>query len=171
MKYNVLQLHSKFYLQGVGIPQGGILSPLLCSFYYGHLERRMIYPFLERALGSGGCKGNYALNMNNDGEVSSPSYMLIRFIDDILFISTSKKQAASFFSRLQRGFSDYNCFMNEKKFGVNFDVGQMTRSPLSKVNVGEHGPSFLPWSGLLINCCTLEVQADYAKLGFIQVFI
>lgn len=163
VKYNVLLLDKKFYLQGVGIPQGGILSSLLCSLYYGHLERHVIIPFLEKTLKSGGCTENHALCMSNDDEVSSTCYMLIRFIDDILFISTSKKQAASFFSRLQRGFRDYNCYMNAKKFGANFDVGQMSGS---RVYVSEDGTSFLRWSGLLINSCTLEVQADYTKLLF-----
>ncbi|KAI9101444.1 hypothetical protein K1719_023926 [Acacia pycnantha] len=92
VKNNILQLEGKFYLQGVGIPQG-----------------------------------------------------------------------AGFFSRLQRGFRDYNCYMNEKKFGVNFDVGQMSGSSGRRVHVGEDGTSFLCWSGLLINRSTLEVQADYTK--------
>ncbi|XP_028755559.1 telomerase reverse transcriptase [Neltuma alba] len=163
VKNNILQLEGKFYLQGVGIPQGGILSSLLCSLYYGHLERHVIFPFLEKTIESGSSKVECALNRRNDDKVSSPCYLLIRLIDDILFISTSKKQAAGFFSRLQRGFRDYNCYMNEKKFGVNFDVGQMSGSSGRRVHVGEDGTSFLCWSGLLINRCTLEVQADYTK--------
>ncbi|KAK4256365.1 hypothetical protein QN277_009241 [Acacia crassicarpa] len=163
VKNNILQLEGKFYLQGVGIPQGGILSSLLCSLYYGHLERHVIFPFLEKSIELGSCNEECALKMSNGGEVSSPCYIVIRLIDDILFISTSKKQAAGFFSRLQRGFRDYNCYMNEKKFGVNFDVGQMSGSLGRRVHVGEDGTSFLCWSGLLINRSTLEVQADYTK--------
>ncbi|XP_054813299.1 telomerase reverse transcriptase [Prosopis cineraria] len=162
VKNNILQLEGKFYLQGVGIPQGGILSSLLCSLYYGHLERHVIFPFLEKTVESGSCKEECALNRSSDNKVSSPCYMLIRLIDDILFISTSKEQASGFFSRLQRGFRDYNCYMNDKKFGVNFDVGQMSGSSL-RVQVGEDGNSFLCWSGLLINRRTLEVQADYTR--------
>lgn len=167
VKNNILQLEGKFYLQGVGIPQGGILSSLLCSLYYGHLERHVIFPFLEKSIELESCNEECALKMSNGGEVSSPCYIVIRLIDDILFISTSKKQAAGFFSRLQRGFRDYNCYMNEKKFGVNFDVGQMSGSLGRRVHVGEDGTSFLCWSGLLINRSTLEVQADYTKLIFI----
>ncbi|KAK9283883.1 hypothetical protein L1049_012138 [Liquidambar formosana] len=48
VKRNVLQFDRKFYLQDVGIPQGSVLSSLLCSFYYGHLERSVIFPFLEK---------------------------------------------------------------------------------------------------------------------------
>ena len=170
VRYNILQLDRKFYLQGVGIPQGGILSPLLSSLYYGHMDRYTIYPFLEKTLKSGSCNENHGMHITSDDQVPSMSYMLLRFVDDILFISTSKKQATDFFSRLQRGFRDYNCYMNEKKYGVNFDAGQTLGSLSSRVYMGDDGISFLRWSGLLINCCTLEVQADYTKLIFIQSY-
>ncbi|KAJ1381436.1 Telomerase reverse transcriptase [Sesbania bispinosa] len=164
VKRNVLQFDGKFYLQGVGIPQGGVLSSLLCSLYYGHLDKHVIFPFLEKTLESGSCKENNAVHTSSDDKVSSPCYMLMRFIDDFLFISTSKKQAASFFSRLQRGFRGYNCYMNEKKFGANFDVEQITGSPLNRVYAGKNGDtSFVRWSGLLINCSTMEIQADYTR--------
>lgn len=165
VKHNVLRFDGKFYLQGVGIPQGGVLSSLLCSLYYGHLERHVIFPFLEKALESGSCKENSSVHDNSDDNVSSPCYLLMRFTDDFLFISNSKKQAASLFSRLQRGFRDYNCYMNEKKFGANFDVDQISGSSLNKVCAGKDGAtSFVRWSGLLINCSTMEIQADYTKL-------
>ncbi|XP_068499020.1 telomerase reverse transcriptase isoform X5 [Phaseolus vulgaris] len=164
VKHNVLQFDGKFYLQDIGIPQGGILSSLLCSMYYGHLEKHIIFPFLEKTLESGSCKENDDGQTNCDDKVSSSSYMLMRFIDDFLFISTSKKQADSFFSRLQRGFRGYNCYMNGKKFGANFDVEQISGSSLNRVYVGEDGAtSFLRWSGLLINCSTMEIQADYTR--------
>ncbi|KAG2372480.1 Telomerase reverse transcriptase [Vigna angularis] len=164
VKHNVLQFDGKFYLQDVGIPQGGVLSSLLCSMYYGHLEKRVIFPFLEKTIESGCCKENNDGQTNCPDKVSSSSYMLMRFLDDFLFISTSKRQADSFFSRLQRGFRGYNCYMNEKKFGANFDVEQISGSSLNRVYVGEDGAtSFLRWSGLLINCSTMEIQADYTK--------
>ncbi|KAL0464421.1 UNVERIFIED_CONTAM: Telomerase reverse transcriptase, partial [Sesamum latifolium] len=66
-----------------------------------------------------------------------------------------------FFSRLERGVRDYNCWMNDEKFGLNFDMnnGQGCRS--NRLHVGKDGSSFLRWSGLLVNCSTLEIQADY----------
>lgn len=171
VKHNVLQFNGKFYLQGVGIPQGGVLSSFLCSIYYGHLERHVIFPFLKKTFESGNCKENNAGQTNCDYKVSSSSYMLMRFIDDILFISTSKQQAASFFSRLQRGFRGYNCYMNEKKFGVNFDVEHISSSSWNRVYAGEDGAtSFVRWSGLLINCSTMEIQADYTRLIFIHLY-
>ncbi|KAI9168830.1 hypothetical protein LWI28_002543 [Acer negundo] len=167
VKRNVMQLNKEFYQQGIGIPQGSVLSSLLCSLYYGDLERNVIYPFLEKTRRSviEVPSGNH-----NSGEysrentiISSPSNMLLRFIDDFIFISTSKEQATSFFYRLHRGFQDYNCYMNEEKFCVNFDIGNKSRFPSNRLYVGEDGISFLRWSGLLVNSSTLEVQGDYTR--------
>lgn len=177
----MVQLENNFYLQCVGIPQGSVLSSLLCSFYYGHMERNVIFPFLEKAngdlLGKHDTLGASASGGNHKKEIFACGceYLLLRFIDDFLFISTSKKQASMFFSRLERGVRDYNCFMNEEKFGVNFIMhnGQGCRS--NRLHVGKDGISFLRWSGLLVNCSTLEIQADYTRfssslLFFCQLF-
>ncbi|KAJ6696403.1 TELOMERASE REVERSE TRANSCRIPTASE [Salix koriyanagi] len=164
VKRNVLQFDDKFYLQRKGIPQGSILSSLLCSLYYGHLERNVIFPFLED-LSRRHCYQDASAigSSSRDKVVSSPHYMLLRFIDDFLFISTSKKQAAGLFSQLRSGFRDYNCFMNEEKFCLNLDTEQVSGLQSNKLYVGEDGISFLRWSGLLLNSCTLEVQADYTR--------
>ncbi|XXG76954.1 hypothetical protein AAC387_Pa08g1206 [Persea americana] len=212
VKHNILQLGWKFYLQEVGIPQGSVLSTLLCSFYYGHLERNVIFPFLEKASEpqTFGCDHHLELNVNDleppkgeipclgkppsvsfektnrlyftrkhgaqnedatdsndvilmDENVSSPKCLLMRLTDDFLFVSTSKKQAMRFFSRLQRGFSDYNCSMNTDKFRMNFDADFQSQLPKKQVYTGEDGLSFLAWGGLLVNCDTLEIQADYTR--------
>ncbi|XP_012074552.1 telomerase reverse transcriptase isoform X2 [Jatropha curcas] len=172
VKRNVLQLDKKFYLQGLGIPQGSILSSLLCSLYFGHLERNVIFPFLEKIRepaiidlsGSSNCQGASAAVSNRENRViSSSCYMLLRLIDDFCFISTSKKLATGFYTRLQRGFRDYNCYMNEEKFCLNFDTENASGIPSNRVYIGEDRTSFLRWSGLLLNSCTLEVQADYTR--------
>ncbi|KAI3764304.1 hypothetical protein L2E82_14311 [Cichorium intybus] len=153
VKYNVLKIDKDFYLQNVGIPQGSILSSLLCSFYYGHMENSKIVPFVNKVteMGSGG--GYFGQNL------------LMRFIDDFLFISTSKKQALAFLSRLERGFYEYNCDMNKEKFGLSFDDDKI-RVSSNRVYFDENGNKFLKWSGLFINCNTLEVQADYTRFMY-----
>ncbi|KAL3653267.1 hypothetical protein CASFOL_002948 [Castilleja foliolosa] len=157
---NVVQLHSNFYLQNVGIPQGSVLSSLLCSYYYGHMERNVIFPFLEKDT------KNQLGKFDTSAEKvvpSGPVYLLLRFIDDFIFISTSKKQASMFFSRLARGVRDYNCCMNEEKYGLNFDLNNGQECPSNRLCVGKDGGSYLRWSGLLVNCSTLEIQADYTR--------
>ncbi|KAJ4971046.1 hypothetical protein NE237_004145 [Protea cynaroides] len=174
VKRNVLQIHKKFYLQEIGISQGSILSSLLCSYYYGDMEKNVLFPFLDKIHDPHifGANGNLPIECNaengsssvQDGIISqSPKHILIRFIDDFLFISTSKKKAAGFFSRLKRGFREYNCSMNGKKFCMNFDADQISRFSSNRVYIGEDGISFLPWSGMLINSCTMEIQADYTR--------
>ncbi|XP_021912651.1 telomerase reverse transcriptase isoform X2 [Carica papaya] len=170
VKRNVLHLGNNFYLQGTGIPQGCTLSSLLCSLYYGHMERNLIYPFLEKTCQatelSGSRRAHDASIVQNKKAgtiISCPSFILLRLIDDYLFVSTSKEQAAAFFCRLQQGFGEYNCYMNREKFCVNFDIGFKSWLSSSRMYVGEDGKSFIPWSGLLINCCTLEVQGDYRR--------
>ncbi|KAI3923276.1 hypothetical protein MKW92_021398 [Papaver armeniacum] len=104
------------------------------------------------------------LTENGIDDISStPNFTLLRYTDDFLFISTSKKQAVSFYSRLVRGFRDYNCSINEAKSCMNFDIGSASGVPRNRIYTGEDGISFLPWSGLLLNCRTLEIQADYTR--------
>ncbi|XP_073313879.1 telomerase reverse transcriptase isoform X3 [Primulina huaijiensis] len=169
IKHNVVQLDKKFYLQRVGIPQGSVLSTLLCSFYYGHMERKVIFPFLEKSFenisGDSGTRGALISEGNHTEEISARTSesLLLRFIDDFLFISTSKKQASMFFSRLERGVREYNCYMNKEKYGLNFNMNSSQGFLSNRLHVGKDGVSFLRWSGLLINCSTLEIQADYTR--------
>ncbi|KAF9600096.1 hypothetical protein IFM89_002569 [Coptis chinensis] len=183
VKWNMLLLEKQFYLQEVGIPQGSAVSSLLCSYYYAHMERNVIFPFLEKIQephtsksaktnlsGELICQSNGPTEKDEEQNTpTGPEHALLRFIDDFLFISTSKEQATSFFTRLQRGFRDYSCFINESKSCMNFDLGELSGLPSKKMYMGDDGISFLPWSGLLINFCTLEIQADYTRYLNIHV--
>ncbi|XP_023636413.1 telomerase reverse transcriptase isoform X2 [Capsella rubella] len=159
LKNNMLLLDKRYYVQMSGIPQGHRLSSLLCCFYYGHLERTLIYPFLEEA-----SRDTSAKECNKESDLISPtSYKLLRFIDDYLFVSTSRDQATSFYHRLKHGFKDYNCFMNEKKYCINFEDGEEARCSSSRMYVDDNGIPFVRWTGLLINSRTFEVQVDYTR--------
>jgi telomerase reverse transcriptase len=89
----------------------------------------------------------------------------MRFIDDFIFISFSKEQALNFFNRMRRGFVNYNCYMNDSKYGFNFEVANSEHCS-NRIYKGDDGFSFIPWSGLLINCETLEIQADYTRYAY-----
>ncbi|CAM8955177.1 unnamed protein product [Rhodiola kirilowii] len=169
IKGNVLYLDGEFYLQKNGISQGSILSSLLCSFYFAHLEKNVIYPFLEKACEATNhntlsvCNAGSTLVGNGETSLPCPKYVLMRFIDDFILITTSRKQATNFFTRLQRGFRDYNCYINSEKYGLNFESDKVSGVSNSRLHAGDNGQAFLPWSGLLINCQTLEIQADYGR--------
>uniref|UniRef100_K3Z5B2 Telomerase reverse transcriptase n=1 Tax=Setaria italica TaxID=4555 RepID=K3Z5B2_SETIT len=100
--------------------------------------------------------------INSDEDVSAPKSLLMRFIDDFIFISFSKEHALNFFNRVRRGFVYYNCYMNDSKYGFNFEVANSEHC-CNRIYRGDDGFSFIPWSGLLINCETLEIQADYTR--------
>ncbi|XP_078182261.1 telomerase reverse transcriptase-like [Carex rostrata] len=153
VKKNIVKIGHDLYLQKVGIAQGSIISSLLCSFYLGHLEETLLQPYLGK--------------LEETGNGQAQQSLLMRYLDDFIFVSTSKQQALGFFERLRRGFREYNCYMNCKKFGLNFEVemGNFT----NKRYIGEDGIPFLPWSGLLVNCITLEIQADYTRYWDIDI--
>ena len=100
--------------------------------------------------------------INSGDAVSEPEYLLMRFIDDFMFISFSKKHALIFFYRMRRGFVYYNSYMNERKYGFNFNIGS-SENCHNRLYRGDDGVAFIPWSGLLINCENLEIQADYTR--------
>lgn len=37
---NLVKIGNEYYRQVIGIPQGSVLSAILCSFFYGDLERK-----------------------------------------------------------------------------------------------------------------------------------
>ncbi|XP_015474090.1 telomerase reverse transcriptase isoform X3 [Parus major] len=68
---SILKIRNRFYLQCCGIPQGSILSSLLCSLFYGDMENRLL---------SG---------IQKDG-------VLIRLIDDFLLLTPHLMKARTF---------------------------------------------------------------------------
>ncbi|XP_006872442.1 PREDICTED: telomerase reverse transcriptase isoform X2 [Chrysochloris asiatica] len=73
---NVIKIGGKYYVQCQGIPQGSILSTLLCSFCYGDMENKLL------------------LNTQHDG-------LLLRLVDDFLLVTPHLTQAKSFLSYAQ----------------------------------------------------------------------
>jgi telomerase reverse transcriptase len=67
-------------VQQQGIPQGSVLSTILCSFFYGHMEHTHL--------------GDFA---------SARHSVLLRFVDDYLFVTTSEKRAIAFVETMHRG--------------------------------------------------------------------
>lgn len=63
----------------MGIPQGSVLSTVLCNIFYADLERKKL-PFL----------------LDEEG-------LLLRLIDDFLFITMNREHAKSFLEQMHRG--------------------------------------------------------------------
>ncbi|PVU86487.1 hypothetical protein BB559_004275 [Furculomyces boomerangus] len=96
----ILQEHiKKNIVKKKGIPQGSILSPLLCSLYYGYIEKMFIKPEIP----------------NNT--------LLLRQTDDFLLLTTTKDIAMKFLNIVYKGFGDeYGFKINMSKTLINFDA-------------------------------------------------
>jgi len=145
---NIVKVGDKYYQQIQGIPQGSVLSALLCSLYYGDMEHKHL----------------------NSIPTSNGKGLLLRFIDDFLYITTSIQHAETFVKKMHVGFPDYGSFVNADKTMVNFDI-QIEGKPLYKSSkkwqvFGTEMQDYFPWCGFLINTKTLEVQRDYTRYFF-----
>jgi len=69
----------QFYRQKVGIPQGSVVSTILCNIFYADLEKKKL-PFL----------------IDSDG-------ILLRLIDDFLYISMNLDHAKTFLQFMDDG--------------------------------------------------------------------
>lgn len=128
---NIIKIGKKFFRQKAGIPQGSVLSSLLCNYFYARLE--------EEKLG-----------FLHEGES-----ILLRLIDDFLLITTKKVHAKEFLQIMHDGVQEYGVEVNPAKSLANFEVvinGQQV--PLL------HDGSDFPYCGNKINTKTLEITKD-----------
>ena len=126
IRLNVVLLQGRRLRQTVGIPQGSILSSHLCSIYYGFIERT----FLSQLPG-----------------------LMMRWIDDTIFITHREDAALGFIETLQSSECRALVTMSLDKACANFsqDYIQVRRD------------GFIAWCGLLFDTQTLEVRWDYAR--------
>ncbi|TLS29587.1 hypothetical protein PpBr36_01137 [Pyricularia pennisetigena] len=133
IKQNLIRIGKRFYRQKDGIPQGSILSSLLCNYFYADLELKKL-AFLQ----SGDC-------------------LLLRLIDDFLLITLDVSKARQFIEVMHAGVPEYGVTVNPNKSLVNFDV------VCQGVEVPKLGPgrsTGFPYCGTLISCSSLDVSKD-----------
>ncbi|KAF9878997.1 putative telomerase reverse transcriptase [Colletotrichum karsti] len=131
IQQNLVKVGKKYYRQKNGIPQGSVLSSSLCNYFYADLEEQRL-PFLV-------------------GEDS----LLLRLIDDFLFISTNQKKARKFVQVMHGGVPEYGVTVNPAKTLVNFDL-ELRGMKISRVSESAH----FPYCGLKIDCQTLDIVKD-----------
>lgn len=128
---NLVQIGKTLYRQTQGIPQGSIVSSLLCSLFYAGMEEKV-------------------LNFVKDGES-----LLLRLIDDFLLITTNEQTARHFMRVLHAGLPDYGVTIKREKSVVNFDMTidghKVTRLPQN---------SNFPYCGQSINTDNLNLSKD-----------
>ena len=126
------------------------------SFYYGQLEaKELVY-------------------------LKDDESLLIRFVDDFLFVSTNRDAAEQFLTRMHQGdslmarythssqgFPDYNSSVNQEKTLANFSI-EIDDKPIKTIG---DGLSSFPWCGLLIGMEDLNVKSDYSKVSSSSKFL
>uniref|UniRef100_A0A674CVY3 Telomerase reverse transcriptase n=1 Tax=Salmo trutta TaxID=8032 RepID=A0A674CVY3_SALTR len=135
----VVQFGKKFR-QCSGIPQGSVVSSLLCCLCYGHMEN-FLFPNVSQR---GGC--------------------LMRLVDDFLLITPDLSQAQTFLKTLMAGVPQYGCVVNPQKVAVNFPLREGDEGGSCPAGVRLLPLHCLfPWCGLLLNTHTLDVHNDYSS--------
>lgn len=128
---NLIKIGKRFYRQKAGIPQGSILSSLLCSYFYAELEHEV-------------------LNFVNDGRS-----ILLRLIDDFLVISTERHTAERFVQTMHAGIPEFGVNIKASKSRTNFDIQVSDGTKIEK-SVG----SEFTYCGNAIHTTTLDLSKD-----------
>ncbi|KAM6899371.1 telomerase reverse transcriptase [Xenentodon cancila] len=132
----VVQYGRKTYRRCRGIPQGSVVSSLLCCLCYGHMENALF-----KHIGDKAC--------------------LMRLVDDFLLITPDQHEAQTFLKILLNGVPQYGLVVNPQKVVVNFEVlGSVGSFPDIRV-LPPH--CLFPWCGLLLDTHSLDVYKDYSS--------
>lgn len=128
---NLIKVGKKFFRQKTGIPQGSVLSSLLCTYFYAGLEKECL-AFLKE-----------------------DESILLRLIDDFLLISTNKAHATKFLQIMHDGIETYGVEINPAKSLANYDV------IINGTHVPQlTGSKDFPYCGNSVNIRTLEITKD-----------
>lgn len=131
---SIVKVGKKHVIQKDGIPQGSMLSSLLCSYFYGMFERQELSFLVAK------------------------SCLLLRLIDDFLLITTDKSLAKQFLETMAKGDSKYGIQVNTEKSLTNFDV-TINGHKVPRL----HGTTWFPYCGMCIQMNTLVLQKDREK--------
>ena len=128
---NIIKLGKKYYRQKNGIPQGSILSSLLCNLFYAQLERE-------------------SLSFAGDNDC-----LLLRMIDDFLLISTQQEKAVRFLQIMHDGIPNFGVSVKPEKSLANFPAS-INGIPIATLS----RQSPFPYCGNLIDPINLNISKD-----------
>ncbi|GME63011.1 telomerase reverse transcriptase [Neofusicoccum parvum] len=129
---NIVKVGKKYYRQKTGIPQGSVLSTLLCNFFYAELEASLL------------------------GFLTGDTSVLLRLIDDSLLITTEREHAERFLQIMYEGNEDYGISIKKDKTLTNFTcrIGgtEVPRLP---------SQTSFPYCGIRISTRDLNLTKDF----------
>lgn len=204
IKKNIVKIGDKYYRQSIGIPQGSVLSPMLCSYLYADLERNHLKhlpgahpPILSSIQGSQSSDdwcyfsdestkvvnilskiGQQSLSdssqnkslsssdssSNNSSTNSSsqlPIGVLMRLIDDFIYITSSQEASKEFVTKMHKGFTEYGISINKEKTRLNYNL-KITNNQTGEEDI--YKPKrYITWCGLVIDTQTFQITMDYSR--------
>ncbi|RMZ79164.1 hypothetical protein DV738_g3553, partial [Chaetothyriales sp. CBS 135597] len=134
VRNNIVKLGKKHMKQKSGIPQGSVLSTLLCNYFYAAFEREKL------------------------GFLDSTDSLLLRLTDDFLLITTNKASARRFAETMTQTHPDFGISINVDKSLANFDIH------VGHHHIPKHqGRSGFPYCGIMISTTDLQVSKNRKK--------
>ena len=130
VRNNTIKIGKKHYRQKKGIPQGSVLSSLLCSFFYAEFESQRL------------------------GFLQSSESLLLRLIDDFLLITIDRRHASRFLQVMHDGNEEFGIKVNPAKSLVNFEA------VVNGYKLQQAPSIQFPYCGLLIHTRALELSRD-----------
>ena len=132
---HLIRVGKQTFRQKIGIPQGSVVSSLLCSYFYAELEREV-------------------LGFVHD---SGPT-TLLRLIDDFLVITADREVAVRFMRTMHAGVDEFGVHVKPEKSRVNFDL-EIDGTAVPRV------PACTQFSycGHAIDTVTLDLRKDHER--------
>ncbi|GLA36047.1 hypothetical protein AnigIFM63309_001705 [Aspergillus niger] len=135
VRNNLIKFGRNYFRQRNGIPQGSVLSSMLCNLFYADMEQQVL------------------------GFLQSDKALLVRLVDDFLLVTTDSSLAMRFLQVMIPGQPAYGVSVNPAKSLVNFaaavDGIQIPRLVDTRL---------FPYCGSLIDTRTLEIYKDHERI-------
>lgn len=88
-----------------------------------------------------------------------PDSLLLRWVDDFLFITPDRRLADKFLNIMHAGIPEYGCVINRDKTLTNYAAVTADNKEVKRIGVDER----FPWCGFLLDQVTLEVSPDLSR--------
>ncbi|GKZ38872.1 hypothetical protein AbraIFM66950_011420 [Aspergillus brasiliensis] len=137
VRNNLIKFGRNFFRQRNGIPQGSVLSSMLCNLFYADMEQQVL-GFLQS---------------------DKDKALLVRLVDDFLLVTTESSLAMRFLQVMIPGQPAYGVSVNPAKSLINFaaavDGIQIPRLVDTRL---------FPYCGSLIDTRSLEIYKDHERI-------
>lgn len=141
IKTNLVRIGKKYYRQRNGIPQGSVVSSLLCNMFYADHENRHLSFLLK------------------NGQSKRDDALLLRMVDDYLLITTDKSLAIRFLHEMLVPNERYGITVNPDKTLVNFKC-QIDGRQMPQHTAGGAQKDAFPFCGATVDTSTLALSKD-----------